>query len=219
MDIKFMAEKLLAGFLIILLYIKLSGRKQLAPLSPTDQIGNMVMGALVSSAIISSSVSILESVVLVFMWGFLQLLLRYFKFKSNWFTELLDGKKYQLMREGKLLEGQFKRAQITLLDFENNIHGQGVKSISEINNAWFDSSGNISLDLKSEKEQSNLLIYNGQYNMASLKRLGLEEKDLRKILEKEEIKLEDILCMEWFNDRIYLFRDGDYREIDIKKAG
>ncbi len=219
MDIKFMAEKLMAGFIIILVYIKLSGRKQLAPLSPTDQIGNMVMGALVSSAIVSSDVSILESVVLVFMWGFLQLFLRYFKFKSNWFTELLDGKKYQLMKDGKLREEDLKKAQISILDFENNIHSQGVKSLSQINNAWFDSSGNISLDLKTEKNQSNLLIYNGQYNTESLERLGLEETYLTQLLEEENLKLEEVLCLEWFNEKFYLFSDGTYRKIDIKKAG
>lgn len=217
MDISFMLKKLIAAFFIIIIYIKVSGRKQLAPLSTTDQIGNMVMGALVSNSIVASDVSILESVVIVAIWASLQLLLRHLKYRSGLVTEIIDGRKYQLIKDGVLQEDEFKEAQLTLLDFENSIHNQDIKSISEIKNAWFDSTGNISLDLKGEDSQSNVLMFNGNFHIDALKRLEISKKDILDLLERNNVssdKLDSVLCLELFDGKFFLYNKSGTKIIE-----
>src|SRR5699024_11867203 len=91
MNFRYMLIKLIAGFIMLIVYLKVSGRSQLAPLTASDQVGNMVIGALVSTAIISPDVSILEAIILVFMWAGLQILVRFIKFRSSNAAEFFDG--------------------------------------------------------------------------------------------------------------------------------
>ncbi|MBP2026068.1 DUF421 domain-containing protein [Peptoniphilus stercorisuis] len=206
MDFKFMTIKLISAFIIILIYIKISGRKQLAPISPSDQISNMVIGGLMGNTIVSRDVSVFESTIIVLIWAFLQILIRHLKYRSGTITELLDGKRYMLMKDGVLLPEEFKKAKLSIMDFENNIHSQDVKSISEIRNAWFDPSGNITIDLKEERSQSNVLVFNGNIHKDTLNQLNIKEEDLKNILSLHNYKnIEELLCVEYYKKNIYVY--------------
>lgn len=206
MDFKFMTIKLISAFIIILIYIKISGRKQLAPISPSDQISNMVIGGLMGNTIVSRDVSVFESTIIVLIWAFLQILIRHLKYRSGTITELLDGKRYMLMKDGVLLPEEFKKAKLSIMDFENNIHSQDVKSISEIRNAWFDLSGNITIDLKEERSQSNVLVFNGNIHKDTLNQLNIKEEDLKNILSLHNYKnIEELLCVEYYKKNIYVY--------------
>ena len=43
--------KLVAAFLIMMIYIHLSGKGSLAPISTIDQVGNVVLGAIIGGTI------------------------------------------------------------------------------------------------------------------------------------------------------------------------
>lgn len=216
MDLKFMTQKLVAAFFILLIYIKVSGRRQLSPLSPSDQISNMVIGGLMGSAIISPSVTIKESVTIMSIWGILQLLVRHLKYKSGGFTEFLDGKRYKLITNGLINLEELKKAKISIMDLENSLHSQGIKSISQVKNAWFDPSGNISFDLKNEHNQSNVLIFDGNFHNETLDRLKIEEDWLREKLSEVDIKdINEVICLELYKNSLYIFKDLENKRIDF----
>lgn len=210
LDFKYMTIKLISAFFILLIYIKISGRKQLAPISPSDQISNMVIGALVGSTIISSDVSILESIVIVFIWAMLQILIRHLKYRSSTVTNLLDGESYDLMKNTVINPHAFESAKISIMDFENNIHSQGIKSISQIKNARFEPSGNITIDLKTEKAQSNVLMFNGSINEEKLFELNIKKENIKKILTDNNFtNFKEIFCIEYYDEKLYIYtKDG-----------
>ncbi len=217
MYIKKMAIKLIAAFFILLIYIKISGRKQLAPISPSDQVSNMVIGALVSGTIVSSEVSVRDSIIVVSIWAGLQILLRHLKYRSSRITDLIDGRRYRLMEEGLIRPEEFKEAKLSIMDFENTIHKQGVKSISEIRNAWFAPDGNISLDLKEERSQSNVLVFDHKFHQPSLEELGLDQEELEAILLREGYEnLDRILCVEYYKSSLYIYTEDGNRQLKLK---
>lgn len=216
-DFKFITIKLISAFIIILAYMKISGRKQLAPISPTDQISNMVIGGLMGNTIVSRDVSVFESTVIVLIWSALQILIRHLKYRSGTVTDLLDGRKHLLMKDGMLIPEEFKKAKISVLDFENNIHSQDVKSISEIRNAWFNQSGNITLDLKDERSQSNILIFNGIVNKNALNQLNIDENKLISILNSHDHpNIEDLFCVEYYKKNLYVYKEDGNEVIKLE---
>ena len=48
--------KLVAAFLIMMIYIHLSGKGSLAPISTIDQVGNVVLGAIIGGTIYNPEV-------------------------------------------------------------------------------------------------------------------------------------------------------------------
>ena len=206
MHFELTALKLITGFIILLIYIKISGRGQLAPLTASDQVGNMVIGALVGSTVISTSISVSEAVIVVSMWAALLLLVRFLKFRSPFFTRILDGKRVQLIRNGQILPDNFVTARLTMLDFTTILRQQDVKTLREVRNAWLEPNGQISLDRYGDPNQLILLAANGSIVSESLAQIGKDEEWLMAELAGQgAMDISDVLYAEWYQNKLSVY--------------
>ncbi|WP_054657463.1 hypothetical protein [Apilactobacillus ozensis] len=73
--------KMLLAIILLLLYSRISTSRSIAPATPTDQISNMVVGAIIGGNVLSTDVSILESVITMALWTALLLAIRLIKKK------------------------------------------------------------------------------------------------------------------------------------------
>ena len=160
-DFSFILVKLLSAFIILLVYIKISGISSLAPSNASDAIGNMVIGAMVGETIMNDSVSNLESIVIVVFWAALILFVRYMKSHSNIISRVLDGRRVQLMKQGVILPGNFSRSQIGLSDFQITLHQQGINNLHEIEDIWLEPNGRLTVEKKGEKDYAIPIILSG----------------------------------------------------------
>lgn len=123
------ALKLFCGFVIILIYVRLSGKTQLAPTSVTDQVGNMVIGGLVGTFAINTEASLGTFIFVLAVWTTFLLGLRLLKARSVRVKELVDGKRVQLVRDGHFLPENFKSSYtqssyfLSCITEERNAHG------------------------------------------------------------------------------------------------
>lgn len=69
--------KLALGLLTIIIQINLSGKSNLAPISALDQVQNYVLGAIVGGMIYSTSVTVLQYILVLLIWTLLVLVLRF----------------------------------------------------------------------------------------------------------------------------------------------
>ena len=70
------AIKLALGLISLVFVINVTGKGNLAPNSATDQVQNFVLGGIIGGTIYSSSVSVLQYIVILLMWTILVLLLK-----------------------------------------------------------------------------------------------------------------------------------------------
>lgn len=103
------------------------------------------------------------------------------------------------------------------MDFETHIHEKGVKSISEVKNAWLETSGVISLDKKGEKTQSNVIIYDGNIFDDTLEELEIDKEKLIDILKFKGYDYDKILCAELYNKVLIVYSEKGQDVIDIKE--
>ena len=104
------AIKLALGLISLVFVINLTGKGNLAPSSATDQVQNYVLGAILGGTIYSSTVSILQYIVILIIWTILILLLKWLITNILFIKHLIDGKPTVIIKHGQLEE--VKRAVI-----------------------------------------------------------------------------------------------------------
>ena len=201
-----MAPKFLLALIILLIYVKLSGKSQIAPMSQLDQVGSMVIGALVGGALLSPTVSAWEAAGLVAIWAALLILIRFIKSKNSRLRDAIDGEAIQLVKNGKLLTDNFAKANLPVRDFETLVNIQGISSFSQLKQVWYELNGSLTIIKKGEKDIAELIIENGCISQDNLEQLKKDEDWLMQEIHKQGYeKVEDIFCAEWFDNKLIIY--------------
>lgn len=201
-----MAPKFLLALIILLIYVKLSGKSQIAPMSQLDQVGSMVIGALVGGALLSPTVSAWEAAGLVAIWAALLILIRFIKSKNSRLRDAIDGEAIQLVKNGILLTDNFAKANLPVRDFETLVNIQGISSFSQLKQVWYELNGSLTIIKKGEKDIAELIIENGCISQDNLEQLKKDEDWLMQEIHKQGYeKVEDIFCAEWFDNKLIIY--------------
>ncbi|OCG43812.1 hypothetical protein A9G35_09830 [Gilliamella sp. Choc5-1] len=201
-----MAPKFLLALFILLIYVKLSGKSQIAPMSQLDQVGSMVIGALVGGALLSPTVSPWEAAGLVAIWAGLLVLIRFIKSKNSRLRDTIDGKPIQLVKNGHLITENFIKANLPVRDFETLVNVQGIPSFGELKEVWYELNGSLTVIKKGEKDIALLIIENGGISHDNLEQLEKDEDWVKREISKQGYeKIEDIFCAEWFDDKLIIY--------------
>lgn len=205
-NFSFILTKLLSAFLILLVYIKISGVSSLSPSNTSDAIGNMVIGAMVGETIMNDNVSNLESIIIVVSWATLLLLVRYLKSHSSTISFALDGRRIQLMKRGLILSGNFTKARIPISDFQIMLHQHGINNFHEIEDAWLEPNGHLTIEKNGEKDYSIPLIFDGTLQKDNLTVISKNEKWLEEELAKSGYRsMDEVFYAEWSEEKIWFF--------------
>ncbi|SCB86894.1 Uncharacterized membrane protein YcaP, DUF421 family [Gilliamella bombicola] len=208
-----MAPKFLLAIFILLIYVKLSGKSQIAPMSQLDQVGSMVIGALVGGALLSPTVSPWEASGLVAIWAGLLVLIRFIKSKNSRLRDTIDGKPIQLVKNGHLITDNFIKANLPVRDFETLVNIQGIPSFGDLKEVWYELNGSLTLIKKGDKDIAVLIIENGAISQDNLKQLNKDEDWVKREITKQGYeKIEDIFCAEWFDNKLIIYPYDAVRE-------
>ncbi|NUF26840.1 DUF421 domain-containing protein [Gilliamella sp. ESL0254] len=208
-----MAPKFLLAIFILLIYVKLSGKSQIAPMSQLDQVGSMVIGALVGGALLSPTVSPWEASGLVAIWAGLLVLIRFIKSKNSRLRDTIDGKPIQLVKNGNLITDNFIKANLPVRDFETLVNIQGIPSFGDLKEVWYELNGSLTLIKKGDKDIAVLIIENGAISQDNLKQLNKDEDWVKREITKQGYeKIEDIFCAEWFDNKLIIYPYDAVRE-------
>ena len=121
--------KMLVAFCILLVYINLSGKGSLAPISAIDQVGNVVLGAIIGGPLYNPSISFLLLVIAATFWAGLLLLVRYITFQRTFAKDFVDGTSVRLMQNGILLTQNFRKAMLSIRYFIILLNKRGYTSL------------------------------------------------------------------------------------------
>ena len=197
--------KLLVGFVLVLIYLKLAGKGSMAPISALDQVGNMVLSAIIGGPIYNPSISVFMLVAVAGMWAGLLLLIRYISFKRSLVKDIVDGKSVRLMKDGALLTDNFVKARLSVRDFIMLLHQRGYDNLDDLYSVWFEYNGQMSIVKKGEDSMATLLVDNGQLDLENLERLDFTEDWLLEEFKKQNYELKDVFLGEWHHNKLWLY--------------
>lgn len=210
MDYAGILIKLIATVVLLLVYIRISGKSQLAPMTAFDQIGNMVVGAIGGTTLLNVNVSAVDSAVFLGIWIMILLFIRFLRARHEGFKNLIDSRRLQLVKDGVALTDNFRKANLSVSNMEVLLHHEGLNGLHQARNIWFEPNGQLTIDKKGDAGKSVILIENGSISMQGLEDLEKDEDWLVALLkEGTDREPKDFFCAEWVDDRLYTYPFGN----------
>lgn len=197
--------KMLAAFTLMILYIHLSGKGALAPISAIDQVGNVALGTIIGGTLFDPGAGLPEICAIIVLWAGLLLALRFLANRHMRIKDAVDGEAIRLMRDGEVLSENFDRAGLAIRDFNMLLHQRGFKNLDEIKDVWFEYDGRLSVIRKGDEGAGVVVVENGEINRSGLQRLNRSEAWLNDELARRHTRREEVFCAEWHDGKLWLY--------------
>ena len=195
------AIKLTIGFIALVVFMNLNGRSQLAPTSTEDQIGNYVLGGIIGGVIYNPSITIVQFLIVLLIWGLLMTTIDFLKNSNKNVKKMIDGQIVYLIKGGKMLTENFAQATLSIPDFYTKLRTKGIFKVSEIEDAFMESNGQLIVIKKNDENYSNLLVSEGKIMEDNLVHIGKNDEWLKEELAKYNVlDINDIFLVEYSND-------------------
>ena len=195
------AIKLTIGFIALVVFMNLNGRSQLAPTSTEDQIGNYVLGGIIGGVIYNPSITIVQFLIVLLIWGLLMTTIDFLKNSNKNVKKMIDGQIVYLIKGGKMITENFAQATLSIPDFYTKLRTKGIFQISEIEDAFMESNGQLIVIQKNDENYSNLLVSEGKIMEDNLEHIGKNDEWLKEELAKYNVlDINDIFLVEYSND-------------------
>ena len=182
-------------YAIVFVVIRLMGKRELSKVQPFELAIIIVISDLASAPMSSRGISLLDGIIPI-----ITLLIAYIIFtlviqSSNKVQDVVCGTISPIIKDGKILEDEFKRLQYTIPDLMSQLRECNIFMIQDVKYAIVETNGNLSVIKKSDKMNKMPLniIEDGKVSEINTKILNISNEEVEEILKKENLKLEDIL--------------------------
>lgn len=199
------AIKMLIGFFAMLIIINLSGKRNLAPSSASDQIVNYVLGGIIGSVIYNNSVKIPDYVAILCIWCILVLSLNWIKKHNVKAKQLIDGKALIIIDDGEIDIENCKKAGFSAHDVAFKLRTNGVYSSKMVKRAVAEQNGQLIIIKAGEENPKFPIITDGQIQNDILKVIGRDEEWILDELKKQGIeKSSEVFLGEYVDNSLTL---------------
>ena len=138
-----------AAYAFIIFILRITGRRELSSLGPSDLVLLVVMGDLVQNGITQSDDSVTGIFLAVSTLALLTMATAYVSFKSRRAQLVIEGAPLILVQDGKPIEQNLRTERLKVDDVQEEARGQGIESLDEIKWCVLETSGSMSFIKKS----------------------------------------------------------------------
>lgn len=194
-------------YLLVVLVMRIMGKREIGQLQPYELAITLIISELVTMPMENNGVPFLAGVIPVLTITFTQLLLSYLTTKSQWLQDLISGRYTIMIENGKLIEDNLRKQKYNITELLEQLRLSGVMRIQDVQYAILETSGQLSVILKAEKqpvtaEQLNLttsyeglpinIVLDGKLISENLSGAKLTLEDVNKQLKKRNLDLKDV---------------------------
>ena len=226
------ATKSIVAVIALFLVTKLIGKKHIAHLTFFDYIVGIVIGSIAGSFSVEKDVDYENGLTALLTWGLFAFLVAYISMKSIKCRRFFDGTPTVFIQNGCIMEQNLKKEKININDILEELRRKGAFNIADVEFAILESDGDVSLQLKPQKQPltpselniptkyqglSATLIVDGNIMAENLKLVNHDMKWLQNELSKMNIhSANDVLLASLDNEgKLYISLKGKKTE-DVK---
>ena len=210
--------KIVVGMLGVLFFLRISGKTQMAQLTPLDSVNAFVLGALVGGVIYSPDISAWQLVFSLGVWTCFNMGIRYLlRFKT--LRRLIKGDTVMIVRDGQINLKEFKRNGLEMEQFRTLLRENGIFSMLDVNDVRFETNGQLTVSKKKSKSESFLFVNNGSILQSSLEGSGKTEEWLKSNLSRQGYSdIDELFCVDWTPGRgFYVTQKNENESITEKE--
>lgn len=208
-------------YILIMLSYRVMGKREIGQLSIMDLTISILMAELVALSIEKTSDSIFISIVPIIILVVIEIVLAYISMKSRSFRTFIEGKSSMIICDGKLNYHEMINQRYNLDDLLLNLRQQKIKSIEEVEYAFLESNGKLSIfpydNNKPKKIYPVPLIIDGEINKENLKKTKYTITKIYSLLYENNIQLSNVFYGFLNNDKIFIIlKDKNKSFLDNK---
>ena len=198
----------LVSLLVLFVFAKLIGKRQISDMSMFDYINGITIGSIAGEMATGVEQNMWVGIIAMSVYGLIALAVDIINRKSIRARRFFSGTPTLLFREGKFMRKNFAKAQISVSEFEEMCRIAGYYDLSAIQSAQLESSGRISILPKKDRRQVTLadlnlsdptagsapvsVIYDGKILEQNLAHLGKNESWVMNQLAGQKVALADV---------------------------
>ena len=145
MSLLIMAAKLFIGVFLLILLMRILGRKELSSIGPLDIVFAVALGDFIGDAVYEEKVKIYEMTFVLVVWSIIILLTDWLSYKSNRITQLVEGEPQILIYKGEVNKTVQKKNRLTDKEIEAMLREKGVFNLDEVTIALLETNGELSV--------------------------------------------------------------------------
>lgn len=189
-------------------FTRLIGKRQLSNMSLFDYINGMVIGSIAAEMAVGIDENVWVGIIAMAIYGVSVFVMDIVDRKSIRARRFFSGTPTVLFKNGKFLKENFKKAQVSISEFQEMCRVAGYYDIDKLASAQLEPSGKLSVLVKSDREPLTLesfrarqsspafapisVIYDGVVLDDNLKSAGRNDAWLKKSLNESGFKLSEV---------------------------
>ncbi len=197
----------LVAVVVLFFATKLLGKKQVSQISLFEYITGITVGSIAAYISLDLDSHWWLGIISLGVWVTISYLLEYWTMKSKGVRDFVEGKSKVVIRRGQILEDNLRKAKYNADDLLQQLRGQGIFAVGDVEFAVLESDGKLSTQLKKELQpltpsMLNLhpppekppytVIMDGNLMKNPLTQMGRNKEWLEQELSKHGVKLEQV---------------------------
>lgn len=134
----------LAIYVVVFLFTRILGRRELSNLQPFDLILLVVIGDLVQSGITQTDMSVTGVLIVIATIGLAQVGTSYLSFKFRRLRPVLEGSPIVLVENGNVIQRNLRRERLSMDDLTDQARRAEIESLDDVKWAVLETNGEIS---------------------------------------------------------------------------
>ncbi|UNC92685.1 YetF domain-containing protein [Candidatus Contubernalis alkaliaceticus] len=189
-------------YVTVLIVIRLLGKREVGQLSSFDLVVAIMIAELAAIPMDKIEIPIYVGILPILTLAILEVMLAGVSLKSKIARSVINGVPSVLIENGNILEGELRKLRYNINDLLRQLREKDVFNISDVEFAILETSGKISVVLKSQSRPvipkdlnlrpsyeglSHPLIIDGNVNTDNLKKVKLDSQWLKDELKKNNV--------------------------------
>lgn len=197
-------------YILLAVAIRLMGKRQIGELQPAELIITMVLSEIATMPLQDKAFPMLSGITLIFLFVSLELLSSYLAMKFRPYRTTMQGHSVLIIKDGHLLTKNLAMIRYSTDDLIEALRLKDVFDISDVQYAYIETNGSISIKLKKEAEPVTpkdlfvpcrentlpcLVISDGKIIERDFELCSMTKEKLQKILKKKNLNVSEIFLM------------------------
>ncbi|WP_174728565.1 DUF421 domain-containing protein [Mesobacillus harenae] len=140
----------LVGFFLMLILARIMGKKQITQITYYEYIVGISIGSIAAELTFSPHIRMSNFILGMIIWSVIPLILAKAELKSPKFRTLLEGKPTTLVSDGKILENNMRKVNLTIDEMMILLRQQSVFKLSDVQSATMEKNGQVTVLKKRE---------------------------------------------------------------------
>lgn len=202
-------------YILITTLYRFMGKREIGELGMVDFIVSILIAELAAMSIENHEESVYLSIAPIILLVVIEMTMSFISLKFAKVRDCFDGTPSVMINRGVINFKEMVRQRYNIDDLLTQLREQHIKSIEEVDYAVLETDGKLSVFKKENGKFGDYplpLILDGEIQQDTIHQIKKDEKWIRKTLEKENVKLEDIFYCFYKEKSLFIIKQSDLKK-------